>query len=181
MTVSANLANGANGNLEAAADSTLTLEKFSSNAGTISVAGTGSTLNIGGTWSNNGTINTDSRTLNLGAVWDDTAGSLQLTGGTLNLGSTLSSASVSAPVLDTTAGSVAEALAVLPSIRPQVLISDIAMPHENGFDLSRQVRLGVQRQGPSRRRPDSLRATGGPARRDHGGLSGPCAKTGGPI
>ncbi|HEV8604902.1 MAG TPA: ATP-binding protein [Tepidisphaeraceae bacterium] len=39
-----------------------------------------------------------------------------------------------------TAGSVAEALAVLPSIRPQVLISDIAMPIENGFDLIRQVR-----------------------------------------
>ena len=39
-----------------------------------------------------------------------------------------------------TAGSVAEALAVLPGIRPRVLISDIAMPHENGFDLIRQVR-----------------------------------------
>ena len=39
-----------------------------------------------------------------------------------------------------TAGSAAEALAALPTVRPHVLISDIAMPHENGFDLIRQVR-----------------------------------------
>ncbi len=39
-----------------------------------------------------------------------------------------------------TASSVAEALAALPTVRPQVLISDIAMPNENGFDLIRQVR-----------------------------------------
>jgi len=39
-----------------------------------------------------------------------------------------------------TAGSAAEALAALPTVRPHVLISDIAMPDENGFDLIRQVR-----------------------------------------
>jgi PAS domain S-box-containing protein len=42
----------------------------------------------------------------------------------------------------TAADSVEKALAELPSARPQVLISDIAMPGQDGFDLIRQVRDG---------------------------------------
>ena len=38
------------------------------------------------------------------------------------------------------AGSAAEALTLLRAVRPHVLISDLAMPGEDGFDLMRQVR-----------------------------------------
>lgn len=40
------------------------------------------------------------------------------------------------------AGSVAEALVVLARFRPHVLVSDIGMPNEDGYDLIRQVRSG---------------------------------------
>ncbi len=40
----------------------------------------------------------------------------------------------------TTASSVAMAMALLPRIRPQVIVSDIAMPDEDGFELLRRVR-----------------------------------------
>ena len=40
----------------------------------------------------------------------------------------------------TAVGSVAEALAVLSASNPQVLLSDIAMPDQDGYDLIRQVR-----------------------------------------
>jgi CheY-like chemotaxis protein len=39
-----------------------------------------------------------------------------------------------------TAGSVAEALRILEEERPQVLISDIGLPDEDGFSLMRKVR-----------------------------------------
>jgi CheY-like chemotaxis protein len=40
----------------------------------------------------------------------------------------------------TTASSVAMAMALLPRIRPQVIVSDIAMPEEDGYELLRRVR-----------------------------------------
>ena len=40
----------------------------------------------------------------------------------------------------TAVGSVVEALAVLSALNPQVLLSDIAMPGQDGYDLIRQVR-----------------------------------------
>jgi len=44
----------------------------------------------------------------------------------------------------TAAGSVAEAMAALPSSNPHVLVSDIAMPDRDGYDFIRQVRgLGM--------------------------------------
>jgi CheY-like chemotaxis protein len=45
-----------------------------------------------------------------------------------------------AGALVTAAGSVAQALAALPGVQPQVLLSDIAMPDHDGYDLIRQVR-----------------------------------------
>jgi CheY-like chemotaxis protein len=38
------------------------------------------------------------------------------------------------------AGSVAEALEIVATAQPQVLLSDIAMPDQDGFDLIRQLR-----------------------------------------
>jgi len=40
----------------------------------------------------------------------------------------------------TAKGSVAEAMAVLATANPEVLVSDIAMPDQDGYDLIRQVR-----------------------------------------
>jgi PAS domain S-box-containing protein len=40
------------------------------------------------------------------------------------------------------AESVAEALKILEKFRPQVLVSDIGMPDEDGYDLIRQIRVG---------------------------------------
>ena len=40
----------------------------------------------------------------------------------------------------TAAGSAAEALEALPEARPEVLVSDIGMTEQDGFDLIRQVR-----------------------------------------
>jgi len=40
----------------------------------------------------------------------------------------------------TAAGSVAEAMGALADANPEVLVSDVAMPHQDGFDLIRQVR-----------------------------------------
>lgn len=45
-----------------------------------------------------------------------------------------------AGALVTTAGGVAEAMALLPQTNPDVLLSDLAMPDEDGFDLIRKVR-----------------------------------------
>jgi len=42
--------------------------------------------------------------------------------------------------LVTVAASVAEALALLPNAKPELLLSDLAMPDEDGFDLIRKVR-----------------------------------------
>ncbi|WP_437878984.1 hybrid sensor histidine kinase/response regulator [Sorangium sp. So ce513] len=48
----------------------------------------------------------------------------------------------------TTAGSAAEALAALERERPDVLVSDLGMPGEDGFQLMRRVRaLGAERGG----------------------------------
>lgn len=47
----------------------------------------------------------------------------------------------------TTAGSVREAILLLPQIRPHLLISDIGMPIENGYDLIQQVRQLPAEQG----------------------------------
>jgi len=45
----------------------------------------------------------------------------------------------------TAASSAAEALQQLPNAQPEVLVSDIGMPDQDGFDLIRQVRaLGYQ-------------------------------------
>jgi PAS domain S-box-containing protein len=45
-----------------------------------------------------------------------------------------------AGVIVTAVGSVAEAMAALATTNPEVLVSDIAMPGQDGFDLIRQVR-----------------------------------------
>lgn len=45
------------------------------------------------------------------------------------------------------AASVREALAVLPSLSPDVLISDIGMPGEDGYSLIRQIRIWEAEQG----------------------------------
>jgi len=45
-----------------------------------------------------------------------------------------------AGALVTTAGGVAEAMALLPQTNPDLLLSDLAMPDEDGFDLIRKVR-----------------------------------------
>ena len=42
----------------------------------------------------------------------------------------------------TAASGVAEAIALLPQTNPEVLLSDLAMPDEDGFDLIRMVRRG---------------------------------------
>lgn len=42
----------------------------------------------------------------------------------------------------TTASGVAEAMALLPETNPDVLLSDLAMPDEDGFDLIRRIRRG---------------------------------------
>ncbi|MGH7215066.1 MAG: response regulator, partial [Tepidisphaeraceae bacterium] len=47
----------------------------------------------------------------------------------------------------TTAASTREALALLESLRPDVIISDIAMPDQDGFDLIRAVRGRAAEQG----------------------------------
>jgi two-component system, chemotaxis family, CheB/CheR fusion protein len=47
----------------------------------------------------------------------------------------------------TTAGSVSEALDVLPQARPDLLVSDIGMPLQDGYDLIRQVRALSPEQG----------------------------------
>jgi PAS domain S-box-containing protein len=46
-----------------------------------------------------------------------------------------------------TACSVAEAVHVLPSLKPNLLVSDIGMPEEDGYDLIRQVRAMNADQG----------------------------------
>jgi CheY-like chemotaxis protein len=40
----------------------------------------------------------------------------------------------------TAAGSAAEAIAILGEARPEVLVSDLGMPVQDGFDLIRQIR-----------------------------------------
>ncbi|HJV59458.1 MAG TPA: ATP-binding protein [Albitalea sp.] len=46
-----------------------------------------------------------------------------------------------------TAATVAQALATLRSLRPDVLLSDIGMPHRDGYDLIREVRALPAEQG----------------------------------
>jgi predicted PurR-regulated permease PerM/ActR/RegA family two-component response regulator len=46
------------------------------------------------------------------------------------------------------AASAAEAMTLLRAIKPHVLISDLAMPGEDGFDLIRRVRMGTGRSDP---------------------------------
>jgi PAS domain S-box-containing protein len=63
-----------------------------------------------------------------------------------------------------TAGSAAEALRAMSAYRPHVLLSDIAMPGEDGYDLIRQVRSAQGQTPPAvaltafARREDRLRA-----------------------
>jgi len=45
------------------------------------------------------------------------------------------------------AGSVREALATLAEFKPHVLVSDIGMPGEDGYDLIRQVRSRNENEG----------------------------------
>lgn len=47
----------------------------------------------------------------------------------------------------TSAGSAAEAIAVLDSIRPDVLVSDLGMPGEDGYALIRRIRAGEPKRG----------------------------------
>jgi CheY-like chemotaxis protein len=47
----------------------------------------------------------------------------------------------------TTAASAREAMEILPTLRPDVLISDIGMPGEDGYALIRQVRALPPEQG----------------------------------
>ena len=47
-----------------------------------------------------------------------------------------------------TAASAAEAMEILPTLRPSVLISDIGMPDKDGYEFIRDVRaLGAERGG----------------------------------
>jgi CheY-like chemotaxis protein len=48
-----------------------------------------------------------------------------------------------------TAGSAGEALVILREARPDVLLSDIGMPHEDGYALIRQVRAMPATEGGS--------------------------------
>ena len=50
----------------------------------------------------------------------------------------------------TGAGSAAEALRVLAAERPDVLLTDLHMPEEDGFHLIRQVRALPRRKNASR-------------------------------
>jgi CheY-like chemotaxis protein len=45
------------------------------------------------------------------------------------------------------AASAREALATMRTFRPDVLVSDIGMPHEDGYDLLRQIRLLPEKEG----------------------------------
>jgi PAS domain S-box-containing protein len=67
----------------------------------------------------------------------------------------------------TAVGSAAEAISEVRQSPPDVLISDIGMPDEDGYELMRQVRAG--RQG-ARHRANRLRADGGQAPSSAGGL-----------
>jgi CheY-like chemotaxis protein len=49
----------------------------------------------------------------------------------------------------TAAGSVAEALAAVDRRTPDVIVADIAMPVEDGFELIRRVRAGATRAIPT--------------------------------
>ena len=46
-----------------------------------------------------------------------------------------------------TAGSAAEALAVLPQVKPEILIVDIGLPDEDGYSLLKRVRALPLREG----------------------------------
>jgi CheY-like chemotaxis protein len=49
----------------------------------------------------------------------------------------------------TTAASAAEAIAALPAANPDVLVSDLAMPDQDGFDLIRQIRANGHHDLPA--------------------------------
>jgi CheY-like chemotaxis protein len=49
----------------------------------------------------------------------------------------------------TTAGSAAEALASIDRVVPDVLLSDIGMPHEDGYSLIRRLRARTSEKGGS--------------------------------
>ena len=56
-------------------------------------------------------------------------------------------------------GSVPEAMDALPDARPDILVSDIGMPGEDGYALLRRIRQGTRPSGPSR--PSQSRRTPG--------------------
>ena len=60
------------------------------------------------------------------------------------------------------AASAAEALELVERFRPDVIVSDIGMPEQDGYDLIRQVRAELLGQGDPGRRPHRLRPHRGP-------------------
>ena len=56
----------------------------------------------------------------------------------------------------------AEALAAHRAFRPDVIVSDIGMPEQDGYDFIRQVRASLLGEGTPGRGPDRIRPVGGP-------------------
>ena len=57
----------------------------------------------------------------------------------------------------TAVGSVAEALRMMPEVRPYVLLSDLSMPERDGYALIRAVRALAPERGRARARRDGER------------------------
>ena len=78
----------------------------------------------------------------------------------------------------TVAGSAAEGLATFKSLRPDILVSDIGMPGEDGYSLIRKVRTLPLEEGgrtPAVALTAYTRAEDR-TRRVAGGVQGPCAQ-----
>ena len=75
----------------------------------------------------------------------------------------------------TAVGSAGEALSTLPVVRPHVLVSDIAMPGEDGHSLMRKVRA-LDRERGGVMASVALTAYGGPEHRSRRSRRLPCAR-----
>ena len=78
----------------------------------------------------------------------------------------------------TAVGSAEEALAALQGERPDVLLSDLAMPGKGGYWLIAQVRAAPTRarRNHTRRRPHGLHRSRTPRERPEGGVPAPCGE-----